>query len=51
MTTGLNPYPGNGWDALPNRLLDPDFDDGSTVDDEEPDEFVNNKERMDEDVF
>jgi len=22
---GLNPYPDGGWDALPNRCLDPDF--------------------------
>jgi|GEM_PF-3867453 hypothetical protein len=34
MTAGLNPYPGNGWERLPNRLLDPDFDDGKDIQDE-----------------
>ena len=22
---GLNQFPGNGWEKLPNRLLDPDY--------------------------
>ena len=45
MTAGPNPYPGNGWDRLPNRLLDPDYEDNrkeiqDEIDEQKTDEMV-----------
>ena len=32
---GLNQFPGNGWEKLPNRLLDPDEFDDDYLDEKE----------------